>query len=500
MKKLCILMVLFFASFFTKAQEVVLTRSFDGGSIVLERKTDRQFVRQNRDGSPFYKTTLAVKVNYGGLNRRDEIASDIYSNNESSMDPCMLIDATNNLLYVFALSKSDERMYGMDGDVFRLDMNSGKWTRERVFSKSNMGWFAYFGGAVNGNPEVWHFSFNGYRSMCSTRNNNGGWSNNDKGGLNPDQAANQRSKHDNILLIGSLNNQIASSGGNNKQMDALSNGKEPDKDYLAYKQAKNASLKDAIAYVKDCKNATYKADVENEILNSKINNLPDIVYCNENYPKFANKLEDKMFGFIGSISDCEAFLKCYPTSKRLSDVDDKMYQYVNASYDITKCDAYLKLFPNGKHISEVDAQKIELKYYTAAIMGKKSECNAYLDKYPNGRYASRIRDLIDYWNRRAETKTETWSQSESQVVNENNIMDYVKSMNSKEYNNEMYYAVTFVDGLKGSIKLASYGDWLYSTNFYAVDCWAVSFYLAHPNTKTGALLSLYKLLQEYERL
>lgn len=193
-------MVFFFASFFTKAQEVVLTRDFGGGSVVLERKTDNQSFRQNRDGSRFYKTTFAIKANLGNQKWNKEM-TDIYSDNGTAMKPCMLIDEANKLLYVFVLSKSDEQMYGMDGIVFRLDLNSGNWTRENVFSKSNMGWYAYFGDLVNGNPELWHFSYAGYRSMCSTRNNNGGWSNTDKGGQNPDQAANQCSKHDNALVI-----------------------------------------------------------------------------------------------------------------------------------------------------------------------------------------------------------------------------------------------------------------------------------------------------------
>ncbi len=569
MKKVCILMVLFFASLFAKAQEVVLSRDFGSGSVRLERKTDNQSFRQNGDGSRFYKTTFTIKVNLGDLKRNNEI-TDIYSDKGTAMDPCVLIDKDNKLLYVFTLSKSNDKMYGMDGIVSRLDINSGRLTRENVFNNSNWGWYAYFKGLENGNIELRHFAYAGYANMCSTRNNNNGvWSSVNKGGSSPDKAASQRSNFDNILVIGSGNSSViadqkhleidekalqvlSSNSGqqrvnqqnnqplgpgnkakeyttlpfvgpasgefyvgqcmgtpipkdppiNNRNMSmmweldcengviafstpwpdgggvhilnswgitiSLGNGQKitskkgagrykqkngyyaeslyaipilnynseqitistvtipeqvgkPDrsgyynwyvdnnhhvnytlpinvkeaKAYYYYYQAKKASLKDAISYVNNCNNGTYKKIVEDEIVKRKINNVSDIVYCNDNYSNLSDRLEDKMFGLISSMADCDVYLKYYSTSKRGPAVDDKVYQYVNTSNEISDCETYLKHFPNGGHKAAVTSHKNEIATYNAAKRGGKAECTAYLTKYPNGRFTSEIQAKKD---------------------------------------------------------------------------------------------------------
>lgn len=774
--------------------EVVLSRTFDGGSVVLERKTDRKSFRKNRDKSRFYKTTFAVTVNFGNMEQRNEIASDIYSDNSTAMNPCMLIDAENKILYLFALSKSDERMYGMDGIIFRLDMNSGKWTRESVFNNNNMGWYAYFGGLANGNPELWHFAYSGW-NMRSTRNNNGGWFNANKGIIKPEQAANQQSNHDNILVTNNI--QITSadltkglvayypfdgnaddiSGNNNNgeavglelaagykgqcyyfdnpkhqfggsynpaqyvrvsnnntlrftdavtfsfwikskfdigmtddrvnrcfkgrviffsksnltggmqlnggsgsymelrfnkqfsgcgdvgelrigysdsgekwhhvvmvittnyyyiyingrdvtnmtleffsnticaihntggkfgltgfnnmnfndanahdlyigcipdnktpcpyhgymdefliynrelslaEVTALYNGQEPDKEYLAFKRAKTASLRNSIAYLKNCTNDNYRKGIEDEIVSSKTNNVSDIAYCDENYPKLADRLEDKMFGYINSMSDCESYLKYYsaskrgfsiedkmfgyinsvsdcetylkyystnkrgtaiddkmfglinsvsdcevymkyyPSSKRMAVVDDKMYQYVNASTDINDCESYLKVFPQGKHKSSVVAQKNEIASYNAAINGGKADCNAYLKKYPQGRFASKIQAKLDYMNRPPTVAQETGRSQREPSVNENNIMDYVKSMETEEYDGDTYYYVYFKEsvGMKGTLRRTSSGYWSYCSQGHHVFGIFTEFISSRPNTMSGALVNLYKRLHD----
>lgn len=180
------------------------------------------------------------------------------------------------------------------------------------------------------------------------------------------------------------------------------------KAYYYFNQAKKASLKDAITYVKDCKNNDYRQEVENEILYGKTVSISDIVYCNDNYPKLTDRLEDKMFGLIGSMSDCDAYLKYYSPSKRGSAIDDKVYQYVSPSNEISDCETYLKHFPNGIHKVVVTAQKNEIASYNAAKRGGKAECTAYLTKYPNGRFTSEIQtkkdNVVKEENRQAQIK------------------------------------------------------------------------------------------------
>lgn len=320
------------------------------------------------------------------------------------------------------------------------------------------------------------------------------------------------------------------------EVEALFKGEEPNQNYLAYKRAETASLKDAITYLENCTNANYRKDVEDEIVRSKTNNVSDIVYCNENYPKLSDRLEDKMFGLsnsvsdcetylkyystnkrgtaiddkmfglINSVSDCEAYMKYYPSSKRMAVVDDKMYQYVNASTDINDCESYFKVFPQGKHKSSVVAQKNEIASYNAAINGGKAECNAYLKKYPKGRFASEIQAKIDYMNRQSTVvenasrtrERETGRSQGEPSVNENNIMDYVKSMKIEEYDGDTYYYVYFneSDGMKGTLRYTSWGDWEYCSQGHYVFSIFNEFISSHPNTKLGALVNLYKRLHD----
>jgi len=180
------------------------------------------------------------------------------------------------------------------------------------------------------------------------------------------------------------------------------------KAYYYFNQAKKASLKDAITYVKDCKNDDYRQEVENEIVNSKTSSVSEMAYCNDNYPKLTDRLEDRMFGLIGSMSDCDAYLKYYSPSKRGSVLDDKVYQYVKTSNEASDCAIYLKHFPNGSHKAAVTAQKNEIDSYNAAKRGGKAECTAYLTKYPNGRFTSEIQtkkdNIVKEENRQAQIK------------------------------------------------------------------------------------------------
>lgn len=237
------------------------------------------------------------------------------------------------------------------------------------------------------------------------------------------------------------------------EVKELFRGNEPDKDYLSFKKAKKAPLKDAVAYLKNCTNDNYRTGVECEIVDNKVNNVSDIAYCIENYPDLANRLEEKMYRFIGSVSDCETYLKCYPSSKRRSAIDDMMYKFVKSSEDVNDCKTYLALFPKGKHKSEVNARKrdIESSANVNTIMNYVKSLNA-----------------VDY--------------------NDKHESYYITYKNGSEAKIDQLYYVTYLDGRNGVIVFTSDGKWLFSQK---LDTYFVE---ANPNTKSGALLNLYWLL------
>jgi hypothetical protein len=117
----------------------------------------------------------------------------------------MLIDPDKNIVSIFSNSKASDPYYGMDGFIYRIDMYSQKWTKEVVFTKANYGWFSFFGGSDNGNPELYHFSFAGYYAMLSKRNVSGNWSSQRMGSIRPEMADNQYFSHKNILITGYRN-------------------------------------------------------------------------------------------------------------------------------------------------------------------------------------------------------------------------------------------------------------------------------------------------------
>lgn len=179
------------------------------------------------------------------------------------------------------------------------------------------------------------------------------------------------------------------------------------KAYCLFNRAKRASLKDAVAYLKDCTNEDYCQGVKDEIVNKKIQNISDVVYCLDNYPQLKDMLEQKTYWYINSMADCETYLRYYGASAHAG-VDDKVFHYVDLSNNAGDCDTYLQYFPNGSHKATVVAQKAEINCYNAAKNGGKAECLAYLKKYPNGRFATEIKNkkevLVGLEKREAQIK------------------------------------------------------------------------------------------------
>lgn len=193
-------------NYFGESFKTISKYNVQGSTINLEKKLKLSDYRVNGDGNKFYRTTLAVSITSNGKTKRNVIDTDIYteSNYSKGSLPCMLIDPKQKVLYIFANSKASDRSYGMDGFAYRLDMNKKQWTRETVFSRANYGWFSFFGGSNNGNPELWHFSFAGYYQMKSVRSYNGSWSTQNMGGIRPEQADAQYPYHENILVTSSV--------------------------------------------------------------------------------------------------------------------------------------------------------------------------------------------------------------------------------------------------------------------------------------------------------
>ena len=193
------------STYFNDSYKTVSSYNVGGNTIALEKKLKMYDYRANGDGTKFYKTTLAVAMKAGGKTERTVIDTDLYteSNYSKASLPCMMIDPNKQSLYIFVNSKGPDRHYGMEGYVYRIDMQTQNWSRETVFTSANYGWYSFFGGSNNGNPELWHFSFAGYRVIKSLRNSNGSWSSYNMGGIRPEQAEAQYSSHRNILITSS---------------------------------------------------------------------------------------------------------------------------------------------------------------------------------------------------------------------------------------------------------------------------------------------------------
>lgn len=195
-------MNLFAQDYWTSEFKTISSFSFEDGVITLEKKIDLKNYRSNPDGWKFYKTTLAVGITKNGEKKLNTIETDIYTaaNYTVAMIPCMLVDNNKNIISIFSNSKASDRMYGMDGFVYRIDMNSKTWVKETIFTNANFGWYSFFGGSVNGNPELCHFSYAGYYSVLSKRNNNGYWNTENQGSIKPEYADKQYYTHNNILV------------------------------------------------------------------------------------------------------------------------------------------------------------------------------------------------------------------------------------------------------------------------------------------------------------
>jgi len=164
-------------TFWTDSYKVVSSASFKNGKFTLKKKINPQDYRKNPQGAMYCRTTLAVDLEINNKTKTTVVDSLIYTSAKEDwgMVPCVLIDEDNNFIAIFANSKASDLMFGMDGFVYQMPLNSDKWVKETLFTGANFGWFSYFGRSDNGNLELWHFSFAGSVEMLSKRNLSGNW-------------------------------------------------------------------------------------------------------------------------------------------------------------------------------------------------------------------------------------------------------------------------------------------------------------------------------------
>jgi WD40 repeat protein len=172
-------------------------------SIKLEWQIDKNKYRTNGDGDKFYKTKLRLLYNNGVKENEYNIPDEIYTTGrlDGFGTPCMIMDPAYERITIFILEKDiDPGFYGMTGYAYILNKGKVYFVKETIFTRSNWGWYAFFGGSDNGNPTLCHYSFSGYYAIESKRNSNGTWSNYILGRISANAAGNQWKTHKNILI------------------------------------------------------------------------------------------------------------------------------------------------------------------------------------------------------------------------------------------------------------------------------------------------------------
>lgn len=193
---------------FSSQYKEISTLNLTDGKVILVKKINLKDVRTNPDKTQFYKTTYGIIIDNGNNVKINEIETNLYTPKQydQAMMPCMIFDAKKNVVTIFANGKDGiSSYYGMEGNTYRIDLESKTWTKEILFEKANWGFFSFFGGSNNGNPELWHFSYAGYFALKSYRNANGTWTTDNKGSIRPEVAAKEYPYHNNILVTSATN-------------------------------------------------------------------------------------------------------------------------------------------------------------------------------------------------------------------------------------------------------------------------------------------------------
>ncbi|MFT3902393.1 MAG: hypothetical protein QM727_04435 [Niabella sp.] len=171
----------------------------------MEKKLNFTDYRVNPDGTKYYKTNLTLVVHKKFGKKRRVLDTHLYTSSDCTKGilPCVLIDSNKNLISIFTNSKELAPQYEMEGYVYSSNLSLKLFNKKVVFKGANAGWFSFFGGSNNGNPELWHFSAAGYYAVFSKQTAEG-WKNYIIGNIDPNDVRNQYEEHDNVLYASSL--------------------------------------------------------------------------------------------------------------------------------------------------------------------------------------------------------------------------------------------------------------------------------------------------------
>lgn len=185
-----------------KTQQTICSFHVKDAKITLVEKQNPQFSFENGDNITFYKTELSVIVEHKNKQPQKSVLDSLLyiSKAYKTMRPCVLIDTSQGLIYIFSNSKSPDLDYGMDGYVYRSDLSFDIIKKEIIFKDFNAGWNSFFGGSFRGNPELWHYSAAGRLVILSKRRGDNQWTNDTVGNIDPKLVEDQYPTHKNVLF------------------------------------------------------------------------------------------------------------------------------------------------------------------------------------------------------------------------------------------------------------------------------------------------------------
>lgn len=186
-----------------KVSAPICSFQINGKKITLIERQNPQLSFENGDKVRFYRTELSAIIERNNeLPQKKILDSTLYITKgyHKTMLPCVLIDTSQGLIYIFSNSKSPDFSYGMNGYIYRSNLSFDTIMKETIFRSFNAGWSSFFGGSFRGNPELWHYSAAGGLAILSKRRGDNQWTNDIVGDINPTLVEAQYGMHKNVLF------------------------------------------------------------------------------------------------------------------------------------------------------------------------------------------------------------------------------------------------------------------------------------------------------------